>query len=131
VDRGTPEATVYTSEKNKDSDLVHTYFGKSPRTNRNQRTFLSGTKTGVRVPTVLIDSVHPDPQLSRRDRSSMPLLPKAAVLLLQTAAVFAGPAYAPFTSFGNFTRRTDLCADAARVARGEVPAETQNNALNS
>ena len=47
------------------------------------------------------------------------------------AAVWAGPAYAPFTSFGNFTRRTDLCADAARVARGEVPAETQNNALNS
>ncbi len=51
---------------------------------------------------------------------SMTLLQKAAVLLLQTAAVLAGPAYAPFTSFGNFTRRTDLCADAARVARGEV-----------
>ena len=48
-----------------------------------------------------------------------PLVP--AILWLQgTAQVSAGPAFAPFRSFGNYTRRTDLCADAARVARGEV-----------
>jgi hypothetical protein len=32
----------------------------------------------------------------------------------------AAPAGAPFQAFGNFSRRTDLCADAARVSSGEV-----------
>ena len=131
MDRGTPEVHGLYIRKKQGPGFSSHVFRKEPKNQPKPADVFIWYQNRRRVPTVLIDSVHPDPQLSRRDRSSMPLLPKAAVLLLQTAAVFAGPAYAPFTSFGNFTRRTDLCADAARVARGEVPAETQNNALNS
>ena len=43
--------------------------------------------------------------------------------------VNAGPAYAPFKSFGNFTRRTDLCTNAALVANGEVCTITSSERI--
>jgi len=48
------------------------------------------------------------------------LLVVVSMLLLTAQSANAAPAYTPFKVFGNFSRRTDLCADAQRVARGEV-----------
>ena len=47
-------------------------------------------------------------------------LPALCGVLQMLCVADAGPAFETFKTLGNFTVRTNLCADAARVARGDV-----------
>ena len=59
--------------------------------------------------------------LERGHFPSEVLLMRGVLLLLAgLGGCAAAPAYAPFTPFSNFSLRTDLCPDAARLSRGEV-----------